>query len=204
MDLWNILSFMALGFTLGSIPFAYILARVFTGRDVRAIGDGNPGAANAWKAGGWRIGLLAVFFDLCKGFLPLYLAQRAGLSEWALVPVALSPILGHALQPFLQFRGGKALAVSGGVWLAWIGPRVFPVYASLTLPVLALQEEHAWAAFSGTLALLAYALWLGTSPALMVFAALNMVLIGWTHRRELAHAPRPRAWVGHLLSRREA
>ncbi|WP_416210014.1 glycerol-3-phosphate acyltransferase, partial [Anaerolinea sp.] len=41
---------MALGFTLGSIPFAYILARVFTGRDVRAIGDGNPGAANAWKA----------------------------------------------------------------------------------------------------------------------------------------------------------
>lgn len=204
MNNLSILTYMAMGFTLGSIPFSYILARVFTGKDVRQIGDGNPGAANAWKVGGWRIGLLAVFFDLCKGFLPVFLAQRAGLTEWALVPVAMAPVFGHALQPFLHFRGGKALAVSGGAWLAWIGPLVFPVYASLTLPVLALQDEHAWAAFSGTLALLAYALWLGDSPALVTFAALNMVLIGWTHRHELAHAPRPRAWVGHLLSRREA
>ncbi len=147
--------------------------------------------------------ILAVILEILKGFLPVYLARRSGLIEWQLVPVALAPILGHATQPFLGFCGGKALAASGGAWLALIGLWVFPVYASLTVPVLLIQREHAWAAFSGTFALLYYAAFVLDATWLTVFAALNILIIGYTHRRELRHHPSLRPWLSHLLMTRK-
>ncbi len=201
----SVVAWTSFGFILGSIPFSFLIARYFARLDIRAVGDGNPGAANAWKAGGWPVGVSAVAMDILKGFAPLYLArQYAGIEGWALLPVALAPILGHALQPLLKFHGGKALATSGGVWIAWVGLRVLPVYASLTLPMLALQVEHAWAAFAGMFALLGYATFVVKTSPLVVFALLNLCIIAWTHRRELHHAPRLRDWVADRLSRRNA
>lgn len=52
----TVLFWTALGFLLGAVPFSAWLARL-VGADVRRYGDGNPGAANAWRAGGWKIGL---------------------------------------------------------------------------------------------------------------------------------------------------
>ncbi|RME90047.1 MAG: hypothetical protein D6770_03315 [Anaerolineae bacterium] len=201
----SLIAWTSFGFILGSIPFSFLLVHFWVHRDIRTVGDGNPGATNAWKAGGWPVGLSAVALDISKGFAPLYLARRmAGLEGWALLPVALAPILGHALQPWLKFHGGKALATSGGAWIAWIGLRTLPIYASLTLPALALQVEHAWAAFAGMFALLGYTLWFVESPPLTAFACINLCIIAWTHRRELRHAPRLRAWLANRLSRRNA
>ncbi len=191
------------GYLLGGIPFAYLIGRFFVHRDIRNVADGNPGAANVIRSGGWGIGMLAVILEILKGFLPVYLARRSGLTEWQLVPVALAPILGHATQPFLGFCGGKALAASGGAWLALIGLWVFPVYASLTVPVLLIQREHAWAAFSGTFALLFYAAFVLDATWLTVFAALNILIIGYTHRCELRHHPSVRPWLSRLLMARK-
>ncbi|MBM4467527.1 MAG: hypothetical protein FJ014_18565, partial [Chloroflexi bacterium] len=52
-----------LGFVLGSMPFSFWLGRLFAQADIRHYGDGNPGAANAWRAGGWRLGLPASLLD---------------------------------------------------------------------------------------------------------------------------------------------
>ncbi len=200
----QILLWSAFGYLFGSIPFAFLIGKIFARRDIRTIADGNPGATNVIRAGGWKVGMLAVLLEVFKGFLPVYLARQSGLNEWRLVPVALSPILGHATQPFLGFHGGKALGASGGAWLALIGLWVFPVYALLTVPVLLIQEEHAWAAFSGLFALLYYTAFVLDSSWLTAFAALNTLLIGYTHRRELRHRPRLRPWVVHLLAARRA
>jgi glycerol-3-phosphate acyltransferase PlsY len=192
------------GYLVGGIPFAYLIGRLFVHRDIRQVADGNPGAANVIRSGGWGTGMLAVILEILKGFLPVYLARQNGLTEWELLPVALAPILGHATQPFLGFRGGKALAASGGAWLAIIGWWVFPVYASLTVPVLLIQREHAWAAFSGLFALLYYAAFVLDATWLTVFAALNILIIAYTHRRELRHAPSLRPWLSHLLAARRS
>jgi len=200
----SILSWSLFGFLLGSIPFSFLIGKLFARTDIRTVGDGNPGGTNAWKAGGWRVGLLAAILDILKGFLPVYLARQNDISDWKLVPVALTPVLGHALQPFLKFRGGKALGPSGGAWVGLIGLWVFPVYASFTLPVLAIQNENAWAAFAGMFALLSYAVFLDGSLWMIVIAALNTLIIAWTHRRELRHAPHLRPWLVNLLTRRSA
>lgn len=194
---------MLSSYLFGSLPFAFWVGKLFSQVDIRRVGDGNPGATNAWKAGGWQVGLLAVALEIFKGYLPVALAQRAGLSGWKLLLVCLMPILGHATQPFLHWRGGKALGASGGVWLALIGWTVFPVYAALTLPVLVVQVEHAYAALSGMLALILYALW-QENDWLTAFALANTLLLFWTHRHELGRPWQWRPWLQNFLARRGA
>ena len=67
---------------LGSIPFSPLLGRLVLGRDIRTVGDGNPGATNVGRAGGRALGALAAILDIAKGAVPVALAiELAGLSE---------------------------------------------------------------------------------------------------------------------------
>ncbi len=197
--LWSVF-----GYLCGSIPFAVLVGRFIVKVDPRTVGDGNPGGTNVWIAGGWKIGLATAILDILKAYIPVWLALRAGLSGWALVPVGLAPILGHATQPFLGWRGGKALGTTGGAWIALVGVWVFPVYALGALPALALQTEHAYAALAGMLALLAYTVLYDGADWLIAFALLNNLLIFWTHRRELGRPWRWRNWVSHFFPWRRA
>ncbi len=197
----DILFWTLFGFVLGSVPFAVLMGKWIAGRDVRSVADGNPGSMNALRVGGIKTGLPAIVLDLAKGYLPVYLARRAGIEAWGLVPVCLAPALGHAFSPFLKFRGGKALAATGGAWLAVKGIGALFAYASLALPFTLIQEEDAWSANAGMVALLIYALLFG-EPWLKVLAILNTILIAYTHRRELFRASHFRPWVVRLFSGR--
>ncbi|MBN2386126.1 MAG: glycerol-3-phosphate acyltransferase [Anaerolineales bacterium] len=197
----DVVFWAVVGFLLGSIPFSLLVGRMVAHRDIRTVADGNPGGTNALRAGGLKAGLPAILLDLLKGFVPVFFARRYGVAGWELVPVCLAPILGHAFSPFLRFRGGKALAATGGAWLGLVGWWVFPIYALLAVPLTLIQNEDAWAACAGMVALLGYAFLYG-EPWMVVFAALNFVLIIWTHRRNLVRTPQLRAWVVALVSRR--
>ncbi|MEW6718589.1 MAG: glycerol-3-phosphate acyltransferase [Chloroflexota bacterium] len=199
----SVMFWIVLGFLSGSIPFSYWLGCLLLKTDIRRYGDGNPGATNVFRAGSWPVGLLVGLLDILKGYLPVLLARSHDISGWGLVPVAIAPVLGHAFSPFLGFHGGKALAATWGVWLALIGPLVFPVYAAFTLPMLALQVEHAWAAFAGMFSLLGYTLFLDRSRWLIAIAVLNLMTVMWTHRKELLRRFQLRPWASQLLSRRE-
>jgi acyl phosphate:glycerol-3-phosphate acyltransferase len=190
------------GFFLGSLPFSVWLGRLFLRKDIRQYGDGNPGGVNAWKAGGWPVGLLAMLLDVGKGLVPVLLAQANGVDGWGLVPVALAPVVGHAASPFLKFRGGKALATTGGVWLALIGGWAFLAYAVFALSVLALQTENAWTGVSGVVGFLCYSLVIQSSPYLIVIASLNLILLIWKHRVELRRPLHLRPWAVNLLGGR--
>ena len=191
------------GFILGSIPFSLLMGKLFAHKDIRTVGDGNPGGANAIRAGGLKAGIPAMFLDIGKGFLPVYLAQKYGLAGWTLVPICLAPVLGHAFSPFLRFRGGKALGPTAGAWIGLVGLWVFPIYGVLAVPFAIIQSEDAWSANAGMIALLGYAILFGETW-MVAFATLNAVLIALTHRRNLTRPPQLRSWVTQLLSRREA
>ena len=146
-----VLFWISVGYLSGSIPFSVIIGKVFVKKDIRTVGDGNPGGANVLKAGGMKVGIPAILLDMFKGFLPVYLAQRYGMEGWSLIPICLAPILGHAFSIFLRFRGGKALGTTAGVWVGLIGLWAYPLYAILALPAVLLQSEDAWSANAGML-----------------------------------------------------
>jgi len=182
------------GYLLGAIPFAYILGKLFAKQDIRTVGDGNPGGTNTWKAGGWKIGLSAILLEIFKGYVPVALARHFGIFGWSLLPISLAPILGHATMPFLNFRGGKAIGVTGGVWVGILGLWAFSIYTATAL-LLAILKENAWAAVLGVSLFLAWAIFLDGSTWMIVFGILNVLIIAWTHRRELNTKPHLRPWL---------
>ena len=103
-------------YLLGSIPFGFILVRIFRGQDVRLTGSGNIGATNVARSSP-ALGLLTLLLDAAKGFLAVYVAvvmiRRGPLGYYdpRLYPVmclaSLSAIVGHMFPVWLRFRGGK-------------------------------------------------------------------------------------------------
>lgn len=174
----NALIWMALAFVIGALPLSLWLGRLALGVDIRAYGDGNPGAANVWKAGGPRWGLTAILLDGFKGLIPVALAQSAGhVTGWMLAAVACAPILGHAFSPFLRGRGGKALATTFGVWTA-LAPWQAPVLLGLTLAAgLKLLHRELWAVAAGMAVLLAYLGFFMRDPALVTVGLVNTVVL---------------------------
>lgn len=114
---WQELLFIGAGFLLGNILFSYHLPKLLKGVDTVAVSkDANPGTANAMKYAGVPIGLMCLFMDMFKGFLPVYLSIRAmGVRFPALPLVMLAPVLGHAMALWYPFRGGKCIATVFGV-----------------------------------------------------------------------------------------
>jgi glycerol-3-phosphate acyltransferase PlsY len=113
--------FLLASFVLGSIPFGVITGKLLKGIDIRDVGSGNIGTANAFRALGLWGGLLVFAGDVAKGFLPVhfaYLVAGDPILEWLQVFSGIVAILGHNYSAFLKFKGGKGIATSLGVILA--------------------------------------------------------------------------------------
>lgn len=172
---------------LGSIPFSALLVKLVKHKDIRGFGDGNPGAVNAWKAGGTWLGLLAGFLDYLKGGAPAAVAIYVfGVQGWGIVPVALAPVAGHAFSPFLKFKGGKALAATFGVWSAltfYEGPVVLGLLLALFYFTV---DEDAWAVAFAMLGLLVYLVIRFYEGYILAVWAGNFAIVVYKHRLELA------------------
>ena len=180
----------------GSFPFAVWLGRILFSVDVRSVGDGNPGTANAFKAGGWRAGAPALVLEVGKAGVPVGVAKLTlGLSLWALVPVAVAPLVGHAFSPFLRLKGGKAIAATFGSWAGLTG-YLGPLALALSMGVLyALQVLDAWTVVGGMLLFGVFLLVTGAPLALLAVWAFNLGLLTYTHRAQFSLTFSPRAWL---------
>jgi acyl phosphate:glycerol-3-phosphate acyltransferase len=117
-----------ISYIIGSIPTAYLFGRVLKGIDIRKQGSGNVGATNALRVLGKGPGITVLVLDILKGVLPVIflgdflLVRQAVVSSEALgILLGISCIAGHNWTIFLQFKGGKGVAVTLGVLigLAW-------------------------------------------------------------------------------------
>jgi len=104
-------------YLLGSIPTGYIIGAL-AGIDIRKVGSGNVGATNVARTVGKTKGLLTLTADIAKGFIPVFVALRFGLSNTAVASVGVAAFLGHLYPVFLKFQGGKGVATALGVLLA--------------------------------------------------------------------------------------
>jgi|YNPMSStandDraft_2_1061718.scaffolds.fasta_scaffold00987_10 glycerol-3-phosphate acyltransferase PlsY len=123
-----------LAYLSGSVLYASLLGTMF-GVDPRKAGaDGNPGATNAFRAGGVTLGTPVLLLDFLKGFLPVFLFfEKAGPLQPLL---ALAPVVGHVFPVFHRFQGGKGIATTFGIWSAltyWVIPSVLGTTFSLFL-----------------------------------------------------------------------
>lgn len=183
----------ALAYLLGSIPFAVVVSRGMGLADPRSYGSGNPGATNVLRSGSKAAAALTLVLDAFKGWLAVWLGQRAAQAGWleaTAVPwLALAVVIGHMWPLFLRFRGGKGVATAAGVLLAaspwlglatiatWLIVAVFFRYSSLA--------AIAAAVFAPCYALLGQDLAWKLQPAMLVALAAISLLVIWRHQRNI-------------------
>lgn len=107
--------YILLAYLVGAIPFSLILGKVLKKTDLRQYGSGNVGSTNAARVLGYKIGILTLILDVSKGLIPTYLASL--YSNNLAILIGLFCILGHVYPVYLNFKGGKAVATSLGVFI---------------------------------------------------------------------------------------
>lgn len=105
-------------YLIGGIPFGYLIVRIKTGRDVRALGSGNIGATNVLRTTGRAVAIITLILDILKGLAAVWLMSLVtGDSPIWMSAAALAVMAGHAFPVFLKFKGGKAVASFIGAFL---------------------------------------------------------------------------------------
>lgn len=187
-------------YLVGSIPTGYLVARA-RGIDIRTMGSGNIGATNVFRILGKRAGTFVLLVDFAKGFTatallgPLFIAllgsiDSPDLREKISIMTGVAAVLGHNYTCWLKFKGGKGIATSAGVLLAWV-PAGLGVTFAVWLAVFALSRYVSLASITAAAAL-PFAVWLtrGSHRMIVICAVLGVLAI-YKHRSNIQ-----RLWYG--------
>ncbi len=149
---------------LGGIPSGPLVARYLGDVDIRAVGSGNIGATNIYRAFGFKWAAAVFLADAVKGFVPAIMARGLTLPPVAVMAAGLLAVLAHIFSPYLRGKGGKGVATAFGVMLAIVPGAALlalvvwaaialptrrvslaSLVAAVVLPLAALGLAHFWA-----------------------------------------------------------
>jgi acyl phosphate:glycerol-3-phosphate acyltransferase len=188
-------------YLLGSIPFGYILVRLFRGEDVRATGSGNIGATNVMRSGSKGLGIATLILDAAKGYCAVALAAAFATSTLAYqispaassnrsIAMALSAafaILGHIFPVWLKFKGGKGVATGVGSFLA-LAPKAVLVVLLIFAAIVAVSRYVSLGSIVATAAFPVFALLFyrgNISPAFVITTLGAAALIIAKHHQNI-------------------
>jgi acyl phosphate:glycerol-3-phosphate acyltransferase len=136
------IAWLLLCYISGALPWSVWLGRLFFSVDPRKQPYRNPGAANAFRAANWRLGVPVLMLDFFKAFLPIAAARwLIGFPAQQVVWIALMPMLGHAFSVFLRFHGGRGIIAMFGVW-AGLTLYSIPLVMGLTATIAVFLFRH--------------------------------------------------------------
>jgi len=185
----TLLIIAALSYLLGSIPFGYLLVRIFRGEDVRKSGSGNIGATNVSRKSP-LLGALTLLLDALKGSAAVALSYVVAdhmvaipsLEQLALA--ALFAVLGHMFPVWLKFRGGKGVATGLGAFVL-IAPKAVLIAAVIFMAVIAIFRYVSLGSIVAVAVFPVMAWLMGQfhiSPAVLALISLASLLIIVKHR----------------------
>lgn len=186
---------MILAYLIGSFPAAWVLGKIFGGKDydIRQHGSGNVGTTNVIRNLGWKAGLVTFILDAFKGFavtfwMPQLMSQEF---ESARVILAVIVLIGHTYPIYINFRGGKAVATTAGIILAF-RPEIGLICLGVFILVVLLSRQSGigsiTAAFTFPIANLVYKYIFGLeiSTQMLLFSIALPLFIVFTHRENIA------------------
>jgi glycerol-3-phosphate acyltransferase PlsY len=178
----------AMSYLLGSIPFGYLLVRIFKGEDVRASGSGNIGATNVARKSP-ALGITTLVLDAAKGLAAVLVARvlfSGPHQQLIMTTAAFFAVIGHLFPVWLKFRGGKGVATSLGAFIL-LTPKsiLFMVLLFLVIAVAFRYVSLGSIAVAAAFPLLAWALHEYVDPWQLVLIALVSALVIWRHRQNI-------------------
>jgi glycerol-3-phosphate acyltransferase PlsY len=178
----------AVSYLLGSIPFGYLLVRIFKGEDVRASGSGNIGATNVARKSP-ALGVATLVLDAAKGLAAVLVARvlfSGPHQPLIMTTAAFFAVLGHLFPVWLKFRGGKGVATTLGAFILLTPKSILCLLVLFFLIAVAFRYVSLGSvAVAAAFPLLAWALHEYSDPRQLIFVTLVSALVIWKHRQNI-------------------
>ena len=169
-----------LSYFMGSIPFGFILTKIFLKKDIRDIGSGNIGATNALRTGNKSLGYGTLFLDVIKAVIPV-IYVKLNYTDYIFI-ASLCVFLGHIFPIWLKFKGGKGVATYVGILFS-INLTIGFVFIGVWFFTFLISKYSSLSSLLGSLSVPIY-LFFFTSQKL-VFFSIMFILIIYTHRENV-------------------
>ena len=176
----EVLIISILSYFMGSVPFGFILTKVFLKKDIRDIGSGNIGATNALRAGNKSLGYGTLFLDIIKAIIPVVYV-KLNYPDYIFI-ASLCVFLGHIFPIWLKFKGGKGVATYVGILFS-INLTIGFVFIGVWFFTFLISKYSSLSSLSASLSIPIY-LFFFTSQKL-VFFSIMFILILYTHRENV-------------------
>ncbi len=178
----------AMSYLLGSIPFGYLLVRIFKGEDVRASGSGNIGATNVARKSP-VLGVATLLLDAAKGLAAVLVARvlfTGPHQQLIMTTAAFFAVLGHLFPVWLKFRGGKGVATSLGAFILLTPQAILCMVVLFLLVAVAFRYVSLGSiAVAAAFPLLAWAFHEYADSRQLILIALVSALVIWRHRQNI-------------------
>ena len=170
-----------ISYLMGSIPFGFILTKIFLKKDIRDIGSGNIGATNALRTGNKLIGYATLILDISKAIIPV-IYVKINFPELIFI-ASLCAFLGHVFPVWLKLKGGKGVATYVGILFS-IDVLLGVIFTISWMIIFILTKYSSLSSIIGALSIPVYLLLAGQSNN-VVFFIIMFVLIFFTHRENI-------------------
>jgi acyl phosphate:glycerol-3-phosphate acyltransferase len=170
-----------ISYLMGSIPFGFILTKIFLKKDIRDIGSGNIGATNALRTGNKLIGYTTLILDMSKAIIPV-IYVKIHFPELIFI-ASLCAFLGHVFPVWLKFKGGKGIATYVGILFS-INILFGAIFITSWLVIYVLTKYSSLSSIIGSISIPAYLLVTGQNNN-VIFFIIMFVLIFFTHRENI-------------------
>ena len=168
-------------YLMGSIPFGFILTKIFLKKDIREIGSGNIGATNALRTGNKLIGYTTLILDIVKAIIPVIYVK---MNYPELIYIAsLCAFLGHVFPIWLKFKGGKGVATYVGILFS-INILLGLIFVISWGVVFLIFRYSSLSSIIGSLSIPLY-LFVTAEKSSVIFFVTMFVLIFFTHRENI-------------------
>ena len=180
MDI-NLIIVIVYSYFLGSIPFGFILTKIFLKQDIRETGSGNIGATNVLRTGNKFLAILTLVLDFLKGYMTIIITLKY-FNDLILLS-ALICLLGHIFSIWLKFKGGKGVATYLGILLA-LSVNYFLIFIIVWVSVLLILRYSSLSSILATFGIFIYEYFF-LENNILSFLFISFIIILYAHRSNI-------------------
>ena len=167
-------------YLMGSIPFGFILTKIFLKKDIRDIGSGNIGATNALRTGNKSLGYGTLLLDISKAIIPV-IYTKLNYPDYIFI-TSIFVFIGHVFPLWLKFKGGKGVAPYVGILFS-INLIYGIVFVSIWIITFLISKYSSLASLIASFTIPIYLLFFNNEN--LIFFSIMFVLIFYTHRENV-------------------
>ena len=167
-------------YLMGSIPFGFILTKIFLKKDIRDIGSGNIGATNALRTGNKSLGYGTLLLDVLKAIIPV-IYTKLNYPDYIFI-TSIFVFIGHVFPLWLKFKGGKGVAPYVGILFS-INLIYGIVFVSIWIITFLISKYSSLASLIASFTIPIYLLFFNNEN--LIFFSIMFVLIFYTHRENV-------------------